>query len=142
MATLHNISLDGIGRTASGENFVEMSGEVRFSAREVSENLNYVVRGFLFERDDGRDFWNMRPDGVVTRHQHAIGARDQGVAEIFNPNGALVMRPNGQSSQTFELRREFPLGDGEPGRDEYYVGATVVPEIRSDFELSRNEVSV
>jgi hypothetical protein len=55
MADLCNIRLVAIGETGSGNQFVEISGEVRFTPREVPENLNYVVRGFLFERDDARD---------------------------------------------------------------------------------------
>lgn len=140
MANLRNVRLSAIGEAGSGNQFVEITGEVRFSSREVSENLRYTVRGFLFERDAGRDIWNMRPDGLISR-QLERGNPDEDIAEIFNPGGALVITPDGESSRTFTLRREFPLRDTEGGADEYYAAATVVPEIRGDFQISSNEIS-
>lgn len=50
------------------------------------------------------------------------------------------IRPNGQSSRPFELRRNFNFGNQEVGNEEYYAVATVVPEVRGNLARS-NEVS-
>jgi hypothetical protein len=84
---------------------------------------------------------NMHPDGLISGNQHAQRATDQGIAEIFNPDGALSIKPNGQPSHTFTLLREFPFPNTEPGPEEYYVAVTVVPEIRGDVQFSSNEIS-
>lgn len=133
MANLSNVRLE-VGRINGTTEFARVTGVLSWGSRERAENLSYSVRTFLRERDGSRDTWNMLPDGGITRHER--GDEDDSVGFIDSTS----MRPNGQSSRPFELRRNFNFGNQEIGSEEYYAVATVVPEIRGDLALS-NEVS-
>lgn len=129
MANLFSIRLE-VGPVNSSIEFARVTGIVSWSAREQQENLAYVVRANLRERDDSRDTWNMLPDGQITRLER--GDDDETVGFI----GSTTLFPNNQSSRPFNIRRNFDFGDQEPGQEEYYAVVTVVPEIRGDLAFS------
>ena len=133
MANINNVRLE-VGRVSGSTEFARVTGIVRWTSREQDENLLYTVRADLRERDDSRDTWNMLPDGRITRHER--GDEDDTVGFV----GSVAIRPNGQSSRPFEIRRNFNFGNQESGNEEYYAVTTVVPEIRGDLAFS-NEVS-
>jgi hypothetical protein len=92
--------------------------------------MSYLVAGFLVERDDGRDFFDMLPDGGI--HWSSVGNMDDFIGTV----GRQWIRPNGSSSRTLTLRRNWNFGNQEIGSEEYLGVATVVPETRGDIRFS------
>lgn len=135
MSSISNVRLR-VGRISSATEFAELTVTVRWTAREVSENFFYLLRGFLIERDDSRDFFDTLPDGNI--HWLSIGRTDDFVGTI----GSQWIRPNGASSRIVVMRRNWDFGNREPGSEEYMGIATVVPETRGDVafapEISAN----
>ena len=133
MATITFVDLD-VGRVTSTTEFAQLRVTVRWTARERQENLWYLLRGFVVERDDGRDFFDMLPNGWL--HWLSIGNLDDFIGHIRD----MWVRPAGQSSRTYTLRRNWDFGNQEAGAEEYMGIATVVPEIKSDIRFA-TEVS-
>lgn len=129
MATITNVRLR-VGRVSSATEFAELTIRVNWTNRERQENMSYLVRGFVVERDDGRDFFDMLPDGGI--HWLSIGNLDDFIGNV----GAQWIRPNGVSSRTITMRRNWDFGNQESGSEEYMGIATVVPETRGDIRFS------
>jgi hypothetical protein len=125
-----------VGRVSSATEFAELTIRVSWTSREVAENFAYLLRGFLVERDDGRDFFDTLPNGDI--HWLSIGNLDDYVGSI----GSQWVRPNGANSRTFTFRRNWDFGNQESGAEEYMGIATIVPETRGDVafapEISAN----
>lgn len=119
-----------VGRVTSRTEFAELVVTVRWTRREVSENLWYKLSGFLVEQDDRRDFFDMHPDGNI--HWLSIGNLDDFIGTI----GRQWVRPSGRNSRVFTLRRNWDFGNQEAGSEEYFGIATIVPEVRSDIRSS------
>lgn len=134
MATINSVRLR-VGRVTSATEFAELTIRVSWTNREVQENLFYLLRGIVVERDDSRDFFDMLPDGNI--HWHSVGNLDDFVGHIGNE----WIRPNGQSTRTIVMRRNWDFGNQEIGNEEYMGIATVVPETRGDIRFAP-EVSV
>ena len=134
MANITSIRLR-VGRVSSAIEFAELVIRVNWTARERRENMAYLLSGFVVERDDGRDFFDMLPDGGI--HWKSVGNLDDFIGTV----GRRWIRPNGLSSRTYTLRRNWDFGNQEWGNEEYMGIGTVVPELRSDIKFS-NEVSV
>ena len=134
MANITSLRLR-VGRAAGGREFAEITGRVSWTRREVSDNKLYILRTFLLERDDGRDFFDTLPDGNI--HWLSIGNLDDFIGHI----GAQGIRPNGLSSRAFRHRREWDFPNNEAGNEEYFSVATIVPEDHADVAFS-NEVSI
>lgn len=134
MARISDLRLE-VGRSSGTIEFARLRGRVNWTWREVNENLWYRLSAALVERDDGRDFFDMLPDGNI--HWYSVGNLDDWIGWI----GGTWMRPGGVSSRTFDLRRNWDFGNQESGNEEYLGIATVVPEVRSDIKFS-NEVSI
>ena len=122
-----------VGRITSGTEFAELSIAVRWTNREVQEDFWYRLSGFLVERDNDRDFFDMLPDGNI--HWHSIGNRDDFIGTI----GKRWVRPSGSKTRTYTLRRNWDFGNQEAGAEEYNGVATIVPEVSGDVKFS-NEV--
>jgi hypothetical protein len=129
MAAITRVDLD-VGRVSSRIEFAVLNITVQWTSREVQENLYYLLRGFLIERDDGLDFFDMNPDGSI--HWEDIGNLDDYVGLI----GSQWVRPDGSTSRNFRFRREWDFGDQESGSEEYIGIATIVPETRGDIRFS------
>lgn len=129
MASISRVDLN-VGRVTSSTEFAELNITVLWTAREVQENMQYLLRGMLVEKDDGKDFYDMNPDGSV--HWEDIGDLDDYVGTI----DTQWVRPNGSSSRNFRFRREWNFGDQEGGSEEYLGIATIVPETRGDMRFS------
>ncbi len=123
-----------VGRITSATEFAEMSITVRWTTREVAENLWYRLSGFLVERDDGRDFFDMLPDGNI--HWSSVGNLDDFIGTV----GKQWVRPSGSRSRSYTLRRNWDFGNQEAGAEEYNGVATIVPETSGDIKFT-NEVS-
>ena len=134
MARISNLRLQ-IGRVSTSVEFAELTLTVNWTSREVTENMWYLLSGYLVERDDGRDFYDMLPDGNL--HWLRIGNLDDFIGTVQK----FWVRPNGSSSRAITMRRNWDFGDQEGGNEEYLGVATVVPEQRSDIKFS-NEVSI
>ena len=134
MARISNARLR-VGRISGSTEFAELVVTVRWRTREVNENQWYLLRAMLVERDDGRDFFDMLPDGNI--HWLSIGNLDDWIGSI----GARWVRPAGTTSRTYTFRRNWDFGSNESGNEEYVGVATVVPELRADIKFS-NEVSI
>jgi hypothetical protein len=133
MASITSVRLR-VGRVSSATEFAELTIRVNWTARERQENMSYLVAGFLVERDDGRDFFDMLPDGSI--HWSSVGNLDDFIGTI----GRQWVRPNGASSRTLVLRRNWDFGNQEIGSEEYMGIGTVVPETRGDIRFA-TEVS-
>jgi hypothetical protein len=129
MATITDVRLT-VGRVSSATEFAELRVTVGWTGREVQENLWYLLSGFVIERDDDRDFFDMLPDGNL--HWLSIGNLDDFIGTIER----RWVRPDGQGSRTFTLRRNWDFGNQESGAEEYMGVATVVPETRGDVRFS------
>jgi hypothetical protein len=129
MAEITSIELD-VGRETSSIEFAELNITVRWSPREVEENMSYLLRGMLIEKDDEIDFFDMNPDGSI--HWEDIGDLDDYVGLI----GSDSVRPNGASVRNFRFRRAWNFGDQESESEEYVGIATIVPELRGDIAFS------
>jgi hypothetical protein len=134
MARISDLRLE-VGRASGSVEFARIRGRVSWTGREVGENYWYRLAAALVERDDERDFFDMLPDGNI--HWYSVGNLDDWIGWI----GSTWMRPAGQASRTFDLRRNWDFGNQESGNEEYLGVATVVPEMRSDIRFS-NEVSI
>jgi hypothetical protein len=64
MASITSVRLR-LGRVLSATEFAELTIRINWTARERQENMPYFVAGFLDERDDGRDTFDMLPDGGI-----------------------------------------------------------------------------
>ncbi|MEL6194855.1 MAG: hypothetical protein AAFR66_22530 [Bacteroidota bacterium] len=129
MANISNVSLQ-VGRVSSATEFARLTITVSWTSREVSDNYWYLLRGFLVERDDGRDFFDTLPDGNI--HWHNVGNLDDFVGTV----GSQWVRPNGLTTRTFTFNRNWNFGDQEGGSEEYFGVATIVPETRGDVRFS------
>ena len=129
MARITNVRLR-VGRVSSSNEFAELTVTVGWTARERQENMWYLLHGMLVERDDGRDFFDMLPDGNI--HWLSIGNLDDFVGHIGN----RWIRPSGATSRTYTLTRSWDFGNQEGGAEEYMGIATVVPELRSDIRFA------
>jgi hypothetical protein len=129
MASITSVRLR-VGRVSSATEFAELTIRINWTARERQENMSYLVAGFLVERDDGRDFFDMLPDGGI--HWSSVGNMDDFIGTV----GRQWIRPNGSSSRTLTLRRNWNFGNQEIGSEEYLGVATVVPETRGDIRFS------
>ncbi len=133
MATITSVRLR-VGRVTSATEFAELTIRVNWTARERQENLSYLVSGYVVERDDGRDFFDMLPSGDI--HWLNVGNLDDFIGTI----GKTWIRPDGASSRTITLRRNWDFGNQEAGSEEYMGIATVVPEIKGDIRFA-DEIS-
>ncbi len=129
MASISNVVLR-VGRVSSAVEFAELTVTVRWTTREQQENFWYRLNGYVVERDDGRDFFDMLPDGNI--HWLAVGNLDDFVGHI----AGRWIRPDGLTSRTFTLTRNWDFGNQESGAEEYLGVATVVPEMRADIRFS------
>lgn len=129
MASISNVRLR-VGRTTSTTEFAELRITVRWTSREVSENMYYLLRGMLVERDDGRDFFDMHPSGNI--HWMSVGNLDDFIGNV----GSQWVRPAGATSRTYTFRRNWNFGNQESGAEEYLGVATIVPETRGDIRFS------
>jgi hypothetical protein len=129
MAAITSVRLR-VGRVSSATEFAEITIRVSWTTRERQENMAYLVRGFVVERDDGRDFFDMLPDGNI--HWSSIGNLDDFIGTV----GSQWVRPNGAASRTVTLRRNWDFGNQEPGAEEYMGIATIVPETRGDIRFA------
>ena len=129
MASISSVRLR-VGRVSSSIEFAELVIRISWTSRERLENMAYLVRGYVVERDDGRDFFDMLPDGNI--HWLSVGNLDDFIGHV----GATWIRPNGLSSRTLTLRRNWDFGNQEPGSEEYMGIATVVPETHGDIRFS------
>lgn len=130
MASISRVDLD-VGRVSSSIEFAELNITVNWTAREVQENMQYLLRGILIEKDDALDFYDMNPDGSV--HWEDIGDLDDNVGTI----DSQWIRPNGATSRNYRFRREWNFGNQETGSEEYIGIATIVPEVRGDMRFSQ-----
>jgi hypothetical protein len=129
MATISNVSLR-VGRVSSTTEFAELSITVRWTSREVSENFWYLLSGYVVERDDSRDFFDMLPSGNI--HWHSVGNLDDFIGTI----SSQWVRPSGSASRTYTLRRNWDFGNQEAGAEEYMGIATIVPEVKGDIRFA------
>ncbi len=129
MATISSVRLS-VGRVSSTTEFAELRVTVRWTGRERQENQWYRLSGYVVERDDGRDFFDMLPDGNI--HWHSIGNLDDFIGTIQK----LWVRPDGASSRSYTLRRNWDFGNQEAGAEEYMGIATVVPEDHGDIKFA------
>ena len=134
MASISNVSLR-VGRVSGTTEFAELVVSVRWTTRERNDNMRYLLRAMLVERDDSKDFFDMLPNGGI--HWLSIGNLDDWIGNI----GSQWIRPSGTTSRTYTFRRNWDFGSNESGNEEYLGVATVVPELRSDIRFS-NEVSI
>ncbi|AGH44307.1 hypothetical protein [Paraglaciecola psychrophila] len=129
MASITSVRLR-VGRISSANELADLTIRVNWTARERQENMSYLVAGFLVERDDGRDFFDMLPGGGI--HWSSVGNMDDFIGTV----GRQWIRPNGSSSRTLTLRLNWNFGNQEIGSEEYLGVATVVPETRGDIRFS------
>ena len=129
MASISSVRLR-VGRTTSTTEFAELTIVVNWTTREMNENMAYLVRGFVVERDDGRDFFDMVPNGNI--HWYSVGNLDDFIGTV----GAQWIRPAGLRRRTITMRRNWDFGNQESGAEEYVGIATVVPELHSDIRFS------
>lgn len=129
MAWISAVDLD-VGRVNSATEFARLRVTVRWTSRERAENFWYLLRGIVVERDDGRDFFDMLPDGNI--HWLSIGNLDDFIGNI----GSRWIRPDGQTSRNYTLERNWDFGNQEAGAEEYMGVATVVPEVRGDIRFA------
>jgi hypothetical protein len=129
MANITDVRLT-VGRVSSATEFAELRVTVRWTSREVQENMWYLLAGYVVERDDGRDFFDMLPDGNL--HWLSIGNLDDFIGTIER----RWVRPAGQATRTFTLRRNWDFGNQEAGAEEYMGVATIVPEVRGDVRFA------
>ena len=130
MASITNVRLE-VGRVSSRTEFAQLTITVSWTSREVRENFWYLLKGYVIERDDGRDFFDTLPDGGI--HWMSIGNLDDFIGTV----DTQWVRPNGASSRTFTFRRNWDFGNQESGNEEYNGVATIVPETRGDVKFSR-----
>ena len=129
MAQITNVRLR-VGRVSSSTEFAELTVTVSWTARERQENMWYLLSGYVVERDDGRDFFDMLPDGNI--HWLSVGNLDDFIGGV----GSRWIRPDGVSSRTYTLSRNWDFGNQESGAEEYMGVATVVPEMRADIKFA------
>ncbi len=134
MAEITDLRLS-VGRSTGGREFARIRGRVAWTARETQLNKYYLLRGFLVEQDDSRDFFDTLPDGNI--HWHSIGNLDDYIGRIFS----MWIRPNGQRNYNFNERRDWNFPNNEWGEEEYISVVTVVPEDHSDVAFS-NRVDI
>ena len=136
MAHVSNIQLTvsviGGGSTA---NKAEVKCTIYFTNYEVVADQNYLVNAILWEQDEARDSFVMKPDGYVAHHQ-SVGNRDDAVGLI----GASTIQPNGNYTVDVILSREwnFPdLDDMLPSMERFFATVSVIPQLsRGDLEFS------
>lgn len=138
MASISNARLR-MGRVSSTQEFAEVTFSVNFSGAEVSQNLAFGLYTALYERDDSLDTYHADQNGafsfrIVTR---ANGNADDFVQWI----DSRAVRPDGQNTRFFTVRREFNVGNQEAGNEEYRAFINIIPEITTG-QTWTNEVSV
>lgn len=134
MADITNLHLS-VGRSTGGREFARASGRVAWTARETRDNKAYLLRVFLVEQDDSRDFFDTLPDGNI--HWLSIGNLDDYIGHVFSQ----WIRPNGRRNHNFNERRDWHFPNNEVGEEEYVAVATVVPEDHGDVAFS-NRVDI
>lgn len=135
MAWITNIRL-AVGNGAAPQTQVaEVKCTINFGNAEVAANNWYRVRAYLYEEDDARDFFVMKPDGRMRRLSG--GNRDDYVGHIESK----WVQPNGDNTVGVVLSREwhFPeLDDNifEP-MEKFFATVSIVPEMAiGDWEFS------
>ena len=141
MARIRSVLLD-MGRRASGLEFAHITGNVDFTGREVQENLNYAVWVAIDEVDDARDIYHFYTNGQEkpetlkepqTFEQKAQNDPDDNVRPFFL---ARNIRPDGRSTVTLDIERDFDVGNQEDGNEEYQATILAIPEITHGYALS------
>jgi hypothetical protein len=142
MANVSNARLK-MGRVSDRMEFAEVTFSINFSAAEVAQNLSFGLYTALFERDDKLDFYIPTPNGAFD-----WGDARLSIHSIENEDGRIpsfvdtkIIRPNGQNTRLFTVRKDFDLGVQEDGNEEYRAFINVVPEITSG-QAWTNEVSI
>ena len=72
----------------------------------------------------------MLPNGNI--HWISIGNLDDFIGTI----ASVVVRPNGQTTRTFTLQRNWDFGNQESGAEEYMGIATIVSELHGDVRFA------
>lgn len=134
MAWITNITLH-VGKVTPTIEEAKVTFQANFSNSEVAENGRYRVRAYLYEVDDARDFYIMKPDGRFWRHER--GAVDESVGHIQSK----WIRPNGENNVSVELEREwnFPDLDNNPFTpvEQFQAVVSIMPEMAmGDYEFS------
>ena len=136
MASISNIQLtvSAIGG-GSVANKAEVKCTINFHPIEVTADQEYLVRAYLWEEDESRDSFVMRPDGSVSYQQY-VGDRDDQVGDMANK----IVRPNGNITVDVTLSREwtFPeLDDISPSMEKFFATVSVIPMLsRGDWKFS------
>ena len=141
MARIRNIRL-AMGTSASGLESANITGSVDFTSHEVQQNLNYAVWVAINEQDD-KTIYHFYTNGqakpeVLKTLQNPLGNLDDDVRQFFL---AQTIRPNGRSTVSIEINREFDVGDQEDDNEEYQATVFAIPEITHGYGLS-NIVSI
>ncbi len=128
-----------MGRVNSTLEFAEVTFSINFSGSEVAHNLAFGLYTSLFERDDALDTYHPTQNGAFN---FGISRRPHGDPDDFMTwVDSRAIRPDGQNTRFFTVRREFNVGNQEGGNEEYRALVNVIPEITSGQKWS-NEVSI
>lgn len=138
MAKISNVQLR-MGRVNSTLEFAEVTFSVNFSSAEVSQNLAFGLYTALYERDDSLDSYHVEQNGAfnINLHRRANGNMDDFIQWVDTRS----VRPNGQGTRFFTVRKEFNVGNQESGNEEYRAFVNIIPEITSGRAWS-NELSI
>lgn len=138
MARVSNVRLS-MGRVNATMEFAVVSFSIDFSTAEVSQNLAFGLYTALYERDDALDTYHSNQNGAFN---FGIETKASGNADDFITwVDSRSVRPNGQNTRFFTVRREFNVGNQESGNEEYRAFVNIIPEITSGQAWS-NEVSI
>jgi hypothetical protein len=126
-----------------GLEFARITGSVDFTAREVQDNLNYAVWVAINEQDDPTVYHfytngQAKPEVIKTLLRNPPGTFVQGnldddIQQFFL---AQTIRPDGRSTVTIDIRRDFDVGNQEDGNEEYQATVFAIPEIAHGYALS------
>ena len=139
MAYVSNIQLtvSAIGG-GSVANKAEVKCTIHFYSNEVIADQKYYIQAALWEEDEARDIFVMRPNGKVVRQQPVgDGDGDDFVGTIQN----TTIRPNGNPSVNVTLSREWTFSDLDdilpPSMEKFFATVSVIPELaRGDWKFS------
>jgi hypothetical protein len=127
MAYITNIQLTvSVIGGGSVANKAEVKCTINFSNAEVAANQNYIVRAFLYEEDNSRDFFEMHPDGRMSRLSR--GNKDDYVGYL----PSIKCNPNGNSTVDITLSHEWTfqeLDDIPPSMEKFFATVSVIPEL-------------
>lgn len=138
MASVSNVRLRMGRRTATLE-FAEVSFNINFSSSEVAHNLAFGLYTVLFEIDDSLDVYHRNQNGAFN---HSLEWKANGDRDDFvNWLDSRVIRPNGDSTRSFTIRKDFNVGNQEAGNEEYRAYVNVIPEITTGQAWS-NQLSI